>query len=271
MTRAIGGLSEIADRFDAVLVDQFGVLHDGITASDGARICLENLKTNSKLTAALTNSGKRRDANVRRLANFGFGEELFDAVISSGELVRGLVETMLARGDLPENARVAVISRDGDMQTLSGLGLELGPPSQNLPDLMLIAGAEPETNTLGSYRALLLPSAKAGVPALCANPDRWMQTREGVRFSSGQIAEVYRDLGGTVTMLGKPSAQIFRAALEALGNPHPRRTLMIGDSPEHDIAGAASMGLQTLLVTSGPQSVTDPACAPDYSIESLIW
>jgi ribonucleotide monophosphatase NagD (HAD superfamily) len=72
-------------------------------------------------------------------------------------------------------------------------------------------------------------------------------------------------------MLGKPGAAMFHAALEALGGPAPGRTLMIGDSPEHDIAGAAALGIRTLLVTSGPQSGTEGAAPPDYATDRLAW
>ena len=271
MTEAIAGLSRIADRFDAVLVDQFGVLHDGVTAYDGALACLRALRAREVRIAAVTNSGKRAAANATRLAKFGFTADLFDTVISSGELARAHVCGLLDTGDLAPGARVAVISRDADMATLEGLGLELGPPGGDAADLVLIAGAEPETTALDAYGDALAPSAASGIPAICANPDHWMQTSAGIRFGAGQIARRYEELGGRVTMLGKPSASIFLAALAALGHPEPERTLMIGDSPAHDIAGAASVGVKTLLVTSGPQSDTAGGSDPDYEIPSLVW
>jgi len=39
--------------------------------------------------------------------------------------------------------------------------------------------------------------------------------------------------------------------LAALGNPPPRTVLAIGDSPEHDIAGAAGAGLDSVLLRTG--------------------
>lgn len=270
MTRTIAGLSQIAGGFEAVLVDQFGVLHDGRSAAPGAADCLKRLRDRGVRIAALTNSGKRAGANAARLARLGFPEALFDAVISSGELARAHVEALLAEGGLGPGARVAVIARDGDRGTLDGLGLTLGPPDARA-DLVLIAGVEPETTPLPAYATALAPLARAGVPAICANPDRWMQTRAGIGFGAGQLAALYAAEGGPVTMLGKPGAAMFGAALGALSDPEPGRTLMIGDSPEHDIGGAAALGIRTLLVTSGPQSMTQGARAPDFAIARLVW
>lgn len=45
--------------------------------------------------------------------------------------------------------------------------------------------------------------------------------------------------------------------LAALGNPPPMTVLAIGDSPEHDIAGAAGAGLDSVLLRTGILSDKD--------------
>lgn len=45
----------------------------------------------------------------------------------------------------------------------------------------------------------------------------------------------------------KPDREIFQEALE-LGSSRPRDAVMIGDSPEHDIAGAEAAGLLTIWI-----------------------
>ena len=56
---------------------------------------------------------------------------------------------------------------------------------------------------------------------------------------------------------GKPNDDIYRTALAALGNPPPMTVLAIGDSPEHDIAGATGAGLDSVLLRTGILSDTD--------------
>jgi putative hydrolase of the HAD superfamily len=45
----------------------------------------------------------------------------------------------------------------------------------------------------------------------------------------------------------KPDPRIFRRALERLG-AEPSEALHVGDSPEHDLAGARAVGIAALLV-----------------------
>jgi HAD superfamily hydrolase (TIGR01459 family) len=86
--------------------------------------------------------------------------------------------------------------------------------------------------SLDEYRALLAPAAAKRAPAICTNPDKIMLTAAGPRFGAGRIAELYEELGGTVTWIGKPFPEIYRAALAELGDPDPSRVIGVGDSIE---------------------------------------
>jgi ribonucleotide monophosphatase NagD (HAD superfamily) len=68
---AVTGLGAIADRFDHVLLDQWGTLHEGRTIAPAAIDCVTKLREAGKRVLALSNSGKRADANQRRLAGRG--------------------------------------------------------------------------------------------------------------------------------------------------------------------------------------------------------
>ena len=271
MTREIAGLAEIADAFDGVLVDQFGVLHDGRTPFPGARNCLEVLRGRDIPVVALTNSGKRASANADRLARFGFDPDLFTAVISSGELARAEIAGRLRSGNLRVGARIAILSRDGDTGVIDGLDVEHCAPGPEA-DLLVIAGIAPERCDREGYRALLAPLARRGVPAICANSDRVMYVDGGTSFGAGVVAEDYAATGASVLSLGKPAAGMFTAALLVLDGIPPARVLMIGDSPEHDLAGAAKAGCSTLLVRGGPQAEAGAATlTPDFVMDRLVW
>jgi putative hydrolase of the HAD superfamily len=64
--------------------------------------------------------------------------------------------------------------------------------------------------------------------------------------------------------LGKPSAGMFTAALEALGC-QAADAVFVGDSPVHDIAGAKAVGMATVQI--GSKHVE--GIVPDAQIESL--
>lgn len=269
----IAGLREIADRYDAFLVDQFGVLHDGRAAFAGARACLEALRARGARIGVVSNSGKRSGPNAARLAELGFARELFDAVTTSGEVCHDLIARKLAAGEIAPGAAIHVVARDTDRSVIAGLDVtETSDPAA--ADLALIAGAAPERMSLDAYAASLAPLASRGAPCICANPDLRMYVAGGVSFGAGAIALRYAEAGGAVRWIGKPHREIFAHALAALGNPAPSRTLMIGDSVGHDIEGARASGCDWALVLGGVYAGETPADLPETGgviIDALAW
>ena len=70
----------------------------------------------------------------------------------------------------------------------------------------------------------------------------------------------------------KPHRGFFEHALE-LSGLNAEEVLFVGDSPEHDIAGAHAVGMQTALVSDGgmppPLLVGRETVAPDHTLDSL--
>ncbi|MCC0064923.1 MAG: TIGR01459 family HAD-type hydrolase [Defluviimonas sp.] len=233
----------------AVLFDQFGVLHDGFTAYDGAKACCKRLASAGVKLGIISNSGKRAEPNRRRLASLGFDPAWFDFVLTSGEVAHGMLRALLADGSLSAGAGVFVLSRGGDVSSVAGLNLTpVDDPTQAAR--VLIAGVDADLG-LSHYTELLLPAASAGVPAMCLNPDLHGFTPDGIAFGAGRVAQAYADAGGPVVWIGKPRLTIFEAALTRWGGMAAEDCLMVGDSPRHDIAGAAAAGLQTCLIAGG--------------------
>jgi len=241
-------LSGLIPLFDAFVLDQFGTLHDGAALYPGAIPMLRAMRAAGKRIAMLSNSGKRAAGNAARLTRMGVPPDVFDVVLTSGEVGFGLI----AAGAVPATLgrrRCFLLERDGDGMLLDGLDLERAPASA--ADLVLIAGSEGERRPLGAYAEELAPLAARGIPAVCLNPDRAMLTPRGLAFGAGQIAELYQRLGGAVTWIGKPYPEVFAATLAALGDPAPARVAVVGDSVEHDIAGARAAGCAAFLVRTG--------------------
>ena len=65
------GMKDIADNYDAFLLDQWGVLHDGTKAYDGAINCLNELLSRGKLIVLLSNSSKRLGNSMKKLDAMG--------------------------------------------------------------------------------------------------------------------------------------------------------------------------------------------------------
>jgi HAD superfamily hydrolase (TIGR01459 family) len=277
--RRIAGLAEVAERFDLYLIDQFGVLHDGIRPYPHAVEALTRLRAAGKRVLLLSNSGKRSAANVARLTGLGFPPALYDILLTSGEAAWQMFRAGHLPGGAPVPARVLVLSRDGDRSMIEGLPIAAVADAREA-EAVIIAGSEAPRLTLEDYAAMLAPAAALGLPAWCLNADKVMLTASGPAFSSGRIAELYEAMGGRVTWIGKPFPDIYARALAMAPTP-PERVIGIGDSIEHDVAGARNAGFAALLVTDGIHAGASDAsiaaaCAshgvtPDYMQPLLRW
>jgi HAD superfamily hydrolase (TIGR01459 family) len=246
----LDGIAALADRYQVFLLDQFGVLHDGTSPYPGAVQALSALKAAAKTIVLISNSGKRAEPNERRLVNLGFEPGSWDHFVSSGEVAWRSFDEMVASGALRQQTRCLLISRDDDRSAIEGLSLILTSRGDDA-ELVLISASEGDRYDLGHYRELLRPAAARRVPCFCTNPDRIMLTTAGPRFGAGEIADLYVQLGGSVTRIGKPFPAIYEAALAIAGNPERGTVVCVGDSLEHDIAGGNRVGLATALVLSG--------------------
>lgn len=282
MTEMIARLQQIADRFDHVLLDQWGALHEGKGLFPAARDCVAALHERGKQVLVLSNSGKRADDNLRRLTGLGLPPEIYDGVLSSGEVAwRGLRDRKAAPfRDLGRKCYLVI--RGNDPALVEGLDLTL-VPSPNEAEFILLSGLDDADTDLGRWRDRLKGAAARKIPMLCANPDLTMFGATGLIPAPGALAEAYAQLGGPVAMIGKPHRPIFAAALEALGQPAPGRVLMIGDSLDHDILGGREAGILTLLIADGVHrealAAGTPLRAlagseermPHWIIERLVW
>src|SRR3546814_2174877 len=90
MTEAplVAGLATLASRYDAFLLDQFGVLHDGSTVYPGVVACLEALQAAGRRPTTLSNSGTLRAASLERLARLGIPPALSEDFVTSGAVAR---------------------------------------------------------------------------------------------------------------------------------------------------------------------------------------
>jgi HAD superfamily hydrolase (TIGR01459 family) len=257
-------LDWLAPRYDAFLIDQFGVLLNGAGAYPGAPATLLRLAGQGKRILLLSNSGKRQAPNIARLLQLGFDRSSFEAVLSSGEAAHALLTGRIG-GDLAAGSRVWLHARDGDTSQIEGLPLTLvDTPAE--ADLLVLAGSQTDELSLADYRALLGPAAERGIPCLCTNPDMEMLTAHGLRPGAGAIAKLYADLGGRVEWIGKPYPFIYEEALRRLAGIPSDRILCIGDSPEHDILGAHRAGLAAALVRTG---IHDGLSDPDRHARSV--
>lgn len=253
-TRVIRGLGEVADGYDAFILDLWGCLHDGVTVYPAALDALRQLKARGKRAIILSNAPRRAHEIVARIAEMGIAPELYDRLYTSGEetwreLAQNEIEVLKGRGSDRDGWRVYPImaARDGAM--LDGVACTLvDSPAE--ADFILVTGTETGREDLATFDALLAPAAARNVPLICANPDLVVHRGGVEELCAGSIAQRYEMLGGAVIWFGKPYPAIYRRILDECGLA-PDRLLCVGDALRTDVAGGAGIGAATLLTAGG--------------------
>ena len=261
MTLLIKSLKDIATDYDAIAFDQWGVLHNGTSAYAGAIEIIEALAKQSKTLAVLSNSGKRSAPNIARIATMGFQQNVFQSVLTSGE---ALWQDMKS-GRISQKRFYPIERTAGDAaQWAQGLNIEF--VAFEYAEAILLMGV-PDGHNETHYQHLWQKARNRNLLVYCSNPDRFSPRAEGLVTSPGAIAATYEARGGQVEFYGKPYAKVFESMQEVLDT---ESILMVGDSLEHDIAGAKNIGWDSLFVTGGLYAKMFEDGQPKTTLEDLL-
>lgn len=262
MTRWVDSFGTLAEQYDGYVVDQFGVLHDGVTPYAGAADTLRELRARGKRVIVLSNSGKRAAPNAARLTRFGVTPKHYDALITSGELLWQMLHLRDREPFTRLGRKVWLGCPEEDTSTLAGLDLELvGTPAE--ADWVLIASLSDVANAAEALQPALDKARALGLPLICANPDKHRLGSRGVEVSTGTLAQRYADAGGEVLWIGKPHPLIYAVCREALGRWGSRYFVAVGDSLEHDVGGGERAGYDTCFIAGGLHAAEFAAVAGD--------
>lgn len=252
-TKFCQGISDISDSYNAFIIDQWGVLHNGETVYDGAVECLKELKRRDKYIIILSNSGKRAADNKERMKKLGIAPNLYDTIVTSGEVAWEGLSNQNDGLFKDIGRKCFLISRGGDKSIVEGLDLEVVDDIEEA-DFMLISGSDaPKKNMVDDYEPILRAAIRRRLKAICANPDSRILIGNNFAMGPGLIARRYEDFGGIVYYIGKPHKPIYQYCIGLLQEQeiYPGQTVMIGDTMAHDILGASTVNIDTCLVQCG--------------------
>ena len=130
--------------YDSLIIDQWGVLHDGKTPYPGVVECLKNLKSQGKRLILLSNSSKRKSSSYKGLNKVGIDSLLFDDIVTSGEMAWNairerrldfLLDNTIVNSDIAtdsnsdKNLKVFVVgNNDDDAQYISSCNCVASSP-----------------------------------------------------------------------------------------------------------------------------------------------
>lgn len=239
----------LARGYDVLFCDVWGVVHNGVAAFADACAALTRFREGGGTAILITNAPRPDAAVMRILDRMAVPRTAYDAIVSSGDVTRGIVTARL-------NQSVFHLGPQRDLPIFADLDVRFAP--LEAADYVVCSGLfDDTTETPDSYRDMLAAMRARSLFMVCANPDIVVERGDTLVYCAGAIADAYAALGGEVLYCGKPHAPIYEAALGRAaslrgGTPPPlNRVLAIGDSVRTDLAGAASFGLDCLFVTSG--------------------
>ncbi|RVT83337.1 TIGR01459 family HAD-type hydrolase [Rhodobacteraceae bacterium CCMM004] len=237
-------LADIADRYDAFLLDAFGVLNIGETAIPGTVERVADLRAAGKRVVVVSNAaGFPHAALMEKYARLGYDFAPEDVITSRKTLLGGLNgETGLRWG--------LMATRSTGLRDLEGLDvvyLEEDPEAYRAVDGFLLVGSAAWTED----RQALLEAALAERPrpVRVGNPDIVAPRERGFSVEPGHYAHRLADATGVEPVFyGKPFADIFDLAFARLPGVARDRAVMVGDSLHTDILGAQAAGVASALI-----------------------
>lgn len=250
MTRLlfVDHLRDLVGGVDVVLSDIWGVVHNGLESFPEACAALRTARAEGRTVILITNAPRPADSVQRQLRKLGVADDVYDAIVSSGDLTRHYVAARPGRS-------VFWLGPERDNAIYHGLDAVMTPLAQ--ADYIVCTGPfDDETESAEDYREMLGEALARKLPLVCANPDIVVERGDRLVYCAGAIAELYRELGGEVVFYGKPHRPIYQRAMElaaeqrGAATPHGR-VLAIGDSVRTDLAGAQAFGIDCLFVTRG--------------------
>lgn len=285
MTRVLTGLSTLAARYDVLLCDVWGVIHNGRASFPDACAALARWRAEAGPVVLISNSPRPAHSVVPQLDHLGVPRESWSVLVTSGDATRALLAD---RAPGPAWA----LGPDRDAPLYEGLGLAFAGP-EAAAFISCTGPYDDEVETPEDYRDRFEAAIRRDLEMICANPDIVVQRGDKLIYCGGALAEFYAGLGGRVLMAGKPWSPIYDLALDEaerlLGRPlDESRVLAVGDGVATDVRGANTQGLDVLFVASGihgaeligaagldPDAIdaalAEQTASAAYAMADLVW
>jgi HAD superfamily hydrolase (TIGR01459 family) len=238
----------LAQRYDVLLCDVWGVVHNSLVASPEAHDALSRFRAKGGAVVLITNAPRPGSVVKAQLDKMGVPEHAYDAIVASGDVTRGVMETR-------PDKNIYHLGPQRDLPLFEGLDVNF--VAEDVADYIVCTGLfDDDTETAETYRPTFEKALVRKLFMLCANPDLVVERGTRLLYCAGALADLYQHMGGEVLYAGKPHAPIYEEALRraaaARGKDALRdRVLAIGDSLRTDMKGAAAFGIGSLFVTGG--------------------
>ena len=254
MTRLITALSEVAPQYDALYVDLWGCVHDGVRALPEACAALMRYREAGGAVVLVTNSPRPRGEVERQLRQFGVPNAAWDTIATSGDSARaamfeGAVGSRVWFIGQPEETRffepIAVVEDPVEVAQV---------PLEEAEGIVCTGPFDAQADP-AEMRPQFLSARTRGLKLLCANPDIVVDRGDVREWCAGALARLYTEMGGESLYFGKPHPPIYDLAhrrLAEIGRDTENAAILaIGDGAQTDIRGAMGEDIDSLFITGG--------------------
>lgn len=280
-------IRELADRYDTLLFDSYGVLVNEATGLPGARELIEWLEKTGKSYFIVTNDASRSiTSRAEKFVHQGVPVPA-ERIVNSGCLIPQFFQQKGFAG-----APTAVFGSPDAFEYVEQGGAQVVPLDRMDEASVFVLADDAGYDwrmSLNELISTLNRKALASEPftLLLPNPDLIYSSGEkAYSFAAAALAQIVESalerLFGESSKyrfvrLGKPFAPIFDEALRRANINDLSKVVMIGDQFETDIAGAVSYGIDSAVVTTGINRLNSPdqlsvlpaEYRPDYMLTSL--
>lgn len=272
MSQIIQSLSEVSSNYDALFVDLWGCVHNGITAYPEAVAALQAYRAKGGIVVLVTNSPKPRSGVAVQLESFGVPKDAYDTIATSGDSAR----SAMFQGAVGQKVHfMGEWARDaGFFEPLSLLENPVDIEIVPLEDAegIVCCGPDDPMAAPDVNRPQFLFAKQKSMKLLCANPDIVVDRGETREWCAGALARLYTEMGGESLYFGKPHPPIYdlaRRRLAALDKDIPASAILaIGDGIHTDISGAMGEDIDSLFI-SGGLAATETKTAKDPDPDAL--
>jgi HAD superfamily hydrolase (TIGR01450 family) len=235
--------------YAAVLLDLDGTLYHEDHVLPGAAQLVRRLQAQGQIYACLTNSTTSPQRLQARLARMGIEMPVDNIYTAAAAAADYVLE------HFPHPPRVFSLATEGLHEMLDGKVKwveAIGEPCD-----VVIGGAPANTFATAERQRIALYLLRAGAALVGVCADRVYPSPRGLEFGSGAMTSMLAYAAGVKPVYaGKPEAIFFQELCQKLG-VEPSRCILIGDNLESDIAGAAKLGMDTILTLTGVSHQAD--------------
>jgi len=254
MTRIIEQLSDISQDYEALFVDLWGCLHNGVTAFPDAVEALRGFRAQGGAVILLTNAPRSRHEVMKQIEGFGIPEDCWDNIATSGDSARAA----MFQGAVGQ--KVWFMGTEFDNSFFEPLKLVENPveitrvPLDEAEGIICCGPFDPAADPAVMRPEFLLAKTR-GLKLLCANPDIVVDRGETREWCAGALAALYTEMGGESLYFGKPHPPVYdlaRRRLTEIDREVPDSAILaIGDGIRTDVLGAIGEDIDSLFITGG--------------------